>query len=168
MKKYPKGFTLLELILVLAVFVFLASVIFALLSNTWRDSRDAKRVENLTTLTAALQNYQKDHGEFPKETEGANGNVVGNAVLSRLLQAYLPTLPTDPAGSEHQTFFYYYDGAHQCGEEIYAMIFARQMDNPKHANYTELASSLCGGIVDTEGRGGGVESYNIVLGPSGD
>jgi len=65
------------------------------------------------------------------------------------------------------TFFYYYDGAHQCGGREYAVVFARQMDKPENANYGAFLDSVCSGVLDGEGRGGGVESYNILIGYSG-
>ena len=41
------------------------------------------------------------------------------------------------------------------------------MDKPENANYSEFLSATCGGVLDGEGRGGGTESYNIIMGNSG-
>jgi type II secretory pathway pseudopilin PulG len=166
--RFQRGFSPLELILVIAVFLFLASLLFAFLSNSWRDARDQERISGLRSLSSALKEYYRDFQEFPKESEGANGNVEDNEVLRSLLAPYLAQIPADPAGPAHSTFFYYYDGAHRCGNNLYAAVFARQMDKTTHANYEYVRGDICNGTLDEEGRAGGSESYTIILGPSGE
>jgi len=155
----------MELVLAIAVFIFFLSLVYAFLSDSWRDARDQKRVEDLASLKVAFELYRNDHGGFPTGTE-VNGNIAANPALRELLEPYIASIPVDPAGSDNQTFFYYYDGAHRCGDNLTAVIFARQMDRPQDSNYQGIVSGVCRGFIDDEGRGGGVESYTVILGPS--
>lgn len=164
--KARRAFTPIELVLLLAAVLFFASLLFAFLSSSWRDARDEKRIEDIRRISLALKEYYRDHRSFPRESDGANGNLEENKTLQALLAPYLSELPRDPAGPDSRTYFYYYDGAHRCGDNLYAAVFARQMDNAKHANYKAVAEDLCDGILDDEGRGGVIESYTIILGPS--
>jgi len=162
----PRGFTLIELIVVIAIIGFLASIVFAALTDARLDARDKGRIDELKQLEKALNLYANDHNYFPRESEGANGNTATNATFRTMLEPYLQGIPVDPSGGT-DTYFYYYDGAHTCGSKMYAVVFARQMDKPSNANYDEFLSSVCSGALDGEGRGGGTESYNIILGLSG-
>lgn len=161
-----RGFTLLELLVVVAIIGMLASVILVILSGVQKDAHDKRRVEDLGQLKNALELYYTDHQHYPKESAGANGDVSQNATLTALLQPYLKPMPHDPSGLGDPTFYYYYDGKAQCGNQYYAVIFARQMEKPESANYAAYLSA-CSGVVDGEGRGGGTESYTVRLGESG-
>lgn len=161
------GFTLIELIVVIAIIGFLASVVFAVLADARLDARDKRRIEDLKQLERALHLYANDYQSFPRESDGANGDTATNQTFRTLLEPYLQGIPTDPSGIGNGTFFYYYDGAHTCGGRSYAVLFARYMDKPENANYDSFLATTCSGILDGEGRGGGTESYNIIIGLSG-
>lgn len=163
-----KGFTLIELLVVIAIIGMLASAVSASLADAQREARDKRRVADLKSLQTALELYYVDNQSFPRESEGANGNISTNTTLQNLLDPYMQGFPIDPAGIDNTTFYYYYDGNHTCGGRNYAIIFARQMDKAENSNYTEFAGTTCAGAVASEGRGGGTESYNILLGYSSD
>lgn len=165
--KYSRGFTLIELIVVLAVIGFLASIIFVMLTDARLDARDKRRIEDLKQIERALHLYVTDHQHFPKQSEGANGDTATNATFLALIKPYLQGTPIDPAGAGNGTFYYYYDGVHQCGTKTFAVLFARQMEKPENSNYDSFLNTTCSGVLDGEGRGGGTESYNIVVGLSG-
>lgn len=165
-KKYGAGFTLIEIIVAIAAVGFVASAAFALLTDTRLNAHDKKRVEDLKLLQRALNLYVNDHGHFPRESDGMNGNTATNQIFLGAILPYLDSVPEDPTGGT-DTFHYYYDGAHRCGNDIFAMLIARQMEKTENANYEDFKSTTCGGFVDGEGRGGGRESYNIIVGLSG-
>jgi type II secretion system protein G len=162
-----RGFTLIELIVVIAIIGFLSSVIFAVLVDARLDARDKRRIEDLRQLERALHLYANDHQHFPRESDGMNGDTAMNNTFRTALAPYLQGIPVDPTGVGNTTFHYYYDGAHECRGLVFAVIFARQMDKTENANYDAFSTVTCGGSVAGEGRGGGTESYNIIVGISG-
>ena len=164
--KNARGFTLIELIVVVAILVFVASVTFAGLTGVRLGAHDKHRIDDLEQLEKALNLYANDHNYFPRESDGANGNIATNKTLRTMLEPYMKKIPADPI-NDANTFYYYYDGAHRCGDKIFAVVFARQMERPENANYDEFLNTTCSGILDGEGRGGGTESYNIIVGLSG-
>lgn len=162
-----KGFTIVELLVVVAIIGLMASTVLAILSGVQKDARDKKRIEDLTQLEKALELYYTDHQYYPKESAGANGDVSTNVTFLTMIQPYLKGTPRDPVGLADPTFYYYYDGHARCGNSFYAVVFARQMDKSTNANYETFLASACSGVLDGEGRGGGTESYTIRLGESG-
>jgi len=164
--KSKLGFTLIELMVVMAIIGMLASIVLTLVSGAQRDAKDKRRIADLQQLQKALELYYVDHQTFPKESEGANGSIGANPTFLSLLGPYLKGTPGDPVNNG--TFYYYYDGAHQCGARTYAVVFARQMEKASNANYQTVLNETCAGVLDGEGRGGGEESYTVILGYSGE
>lgn len=60
-----KGFTLLEIMVVVLIIGVLATLTMSALSNNRKKSRDLKRVSGINSLQAALDVYYKDHGVYP-------------------------------------------------------------------------------------------------------
>jgi len=162
-----RGFTIIELLVVVAVIGTLSSIVLAILSDARLDARDKRRVADVQQIQKALELYYVDHNTYPRESEGANGNTATNETFQEMLAPYISGKLVDPAGVGNNTFYYYYDGAHTCGNRSYAVLFARQMDLPENANYDAFLNTTCTGILDGEGRGGGEASYNIIIGLSG-
>lgn len=156
-----KGFTIIELLVVIALIGILASIVLTLLNDARLDARDKRRISDIDQIKKALELYYVDNNQYPRESDGANGDVSTNSTFRTLLEPYMSNIPTDPAGQGDSTFHYYYDGSHTCGSRTYAVLFARQMDKPENSNYNDFFNTTCSGVLDGEGRGGGVESYNI-------
>lgn len=140
----------------------------ASLANAQRDARDRKRVEDLKQLEYALNLYHNDHNSFPLESQGANGIIEPGSTFATLMEPYISAIPVDPQADGSNAYGYYYDGSHNCGSRQYVVVFARQMSNSQNANFTTFRDITCNGNVHGEGRGGGLESYNIRVGFSSD
>lgn len=164
---HRSGFTLIELVVVIAIIGFLSSVALALFQQTRLDARDKRRIEDLYALKVALNLYHNDHVAFPKQEDGMNGDISTNQAFMNAVRPYVSGIPFDPVGIGNTTYYYYYDGAHQCGNKMVAIVFARQMDRPEeNSNYGATLATECSGLLDGEGRGGGTGSYNVIVGPS--
>lgn len=59
------GFTLVEVIVVIAVVGILGSVVLNLLTPSLERSRDSRRLQDVEQLRAALEIYYKNHGHYP-------------------------------------------------------------------------------------------------------
>ena len=136
------------------------------LTVTQMDARDKRRIADLRQIESALNLYYARYNSFPTEASGANGNMSVNPVFLSAIQPFLKGVPTDPS-KQNDTQYYYYDGKHSCGGKDFVVIFARQMDKPENSNYTTFLNTTCLGSLDGEGRGGGTESYNIIVSGAG-
>lgn len=80
-----RGFTLIELMVVIAIIGLLASIITISLVSSKAKGRDAKRVADVRTIQLALETYYNDNGTYPV--------TIYNAPFT---PNYLTTVPTDP------------------------------------------------------------------------
>jgi len=63
--KFSTGFTIIELLVVLAIIGMLASIISVAMSGIQAKSRDTRRLEDLREFQKALSLYYVDNNEFP-------------------------------------------------------------------------------------------------------
>lgn len=87
-----KGFTLIELIVVMAIIGVLASIVLVSVSGAKAKSRDSKRIADLKSIQLALSLYYTDNGMYPKNIYAGAGTPPSNG----LAPTYLPSVPTDP------------------------------------------------------------------------
>src|SRR3989344_426424 len=89
-----KGFTLVELLMVIAIIGIFTSVVFVSLDGSRARSRDAVRVGDLKTLSYAVQTYfQENDGEFPDSIDDLAPYYEGGSV------------PADPLGDPYYYSF---------------------------------------------------------------
>ena len=89
-----KGFTLVELLMVIAIIGIFTSVVFVSLDGSRAKSRDAVRVGDLKTLSYAAQTYfQENNGEFPDSIDNLAPYYEGGSV------------PADPLGDPYYYSF---------------------------------------------------------------
>ncbi len=106
-----RGFSLAQLVVVIAIIALLSSVVLANLSEQKKKSRDAQRISDLQQLQLALRLYKDANGEYPAMGCGTfNGNKwsspgPGDAVyysscdvyITGLVPDYISVLPRDPS-----------------------------------------------------------------------
>lgn len=98
MKKF-KGFTFIEILVVVTIIGLLTSVAVATYSIFLKQSRDAKRKADLEQTRAALEMYRSTNNTYP---------TVGLSELTTPPTVYIQTVPTDP---KDPTYTYYYTGS---------------------------------------------------------
>ena len=60
-----KGFTILELLVSIAIISILAAVVLATVTGIKARSRDGKRLSDTREIVKALNLYSNNHGKFP-------------------------------------------------------------------------------------------------------
>lgn len=110
MKARTQGYSLIEILVVIAIIAILASVITVNSIGAGQQSRDAKRQADLRALQNSVELYKNKFGRYPEGCRGAdvwsgqsgtnyacssgNNYIVG--ATGRLFSQYMTALPTDP------------------------------------------------------------------------
>ena len=84
----PKGFTLLELIVVITIMGVLVSIALPNYRNSVLQAREAVLRENLYRLRDLIDQYQSDKGKYPETLE------------TLVSDGYLRKIPPDPVSGE--------------------------------------------------------------------
>ena len=64
-KKSQQGFTLIEILIVVAIIAILASVVLVGLGPTQAQGRDARRISDLREVQTGLELYYNKNGVYP-------------------------------------------------------------------------------------------------------
>lgn len=93
-----RGFTLIELMVAIAILAILATVGIVMYSTAQKAGRVSKRVQDLDALKTALELYKSATGYYPSATAASTYYCLGAAGsgLSVLVPNYMPILPADP------------------------------------------------------------------------
>jgi type II secretion system protein G len=100
-KHKQSGFTLIELLVVIAIIGLLSSIIAYSVNSVRKKSRDVIRVQDLQTLTKALEMYYQDNGTYPIPpgefwATSYTDATYGWQNLQTALTPYITRLPRDP------------------------------------------------------------------------
>ena len=93
------GFTLIEILVVMAIIGMLAIMVAPNIFNQQAGARRDAALSQISTLEAALDTYRLDVGEYPDELEGLMENPSDSAAWNG---PYLRrAVPVDPWGNEY-------------------------------------------------------------------
>lgn len=91
MRRTYAGFTLVEILISVAIIAILAGIVFASLSRVRDKGDDSKRVADVQQIELALKVYRSTNGEYPETEE--NGSL---KALDVLAPTYISEVPNDP------------------------------------------------------------------------
>jgi len=92
--KIEQGFTLIEIIVVIAIIGILSMIVFASFEDSRKKARDTARHADIQQLGAALQTYGATYGEYPSDLE----DLVSVGLLL--------SVPTDPVNEGDNVYTY--------------------------------------------------------------
>lgn len=103
--KRKLGFTLIELLVVIGIIMVIAAMVIVAISSSRAKSRDAKRINDLSTIQAALEMYKNANGVYP-EVPGLPGIKLGCTKFSSFLKPYISAFPDDPLNKNSEPYVY--------------------------------------------------------------
>jgi prepilin-type N-terminal cleavage/methylation domain-containing protein len=109
-KRIQKGFTLLEILLVIAAIGLLAAIILVAINPNRQlaQVRNAERRSEVNTIYKALEQYLIDKGSYPTGITTSiqdiciNGNTTNCVNLGVLVPDYIAAIPIDPGGGAYR------------------------------------------------------------------
>lgn len=114
MKKTLKGYTLIEMLMVVAIIGVLASSILIGLGSARSKARDARRITDLKSTQTALELYYSKYGVYPSRSPGSNetwewADLV-NVLTSSETGLKISKVPKDPLNNTEYVYKYATDG----------------------------------------------------------
>ena len=107
MRKSVRGFTIVELLIVIVVIAILAAITIVAYNGIQQRARDSQRSSDIATIIKALELYYVDNGQYP----AAGGSTAINSgwsattdgswstLKTALMPKYLSSLPSDPTNT---------------------------------------------------------------------
>lgn len=103
MKK--SGFTLIELMVVIAIIAILSGIVLASLSSTRAKSRDSKRIGDISQLQLALELFYEACRQYPATLSTGASNGCPTSPSQVTLGTFIDPIPKDP---KDPTYSYVY------------------------------------------------------------
>lgn len=128
-----KGFTLLELLITIAIIGLLASISIFALNGSRQQGRDGKRKSDLETIRSALELYKADCNVYPGSLPSVGNSITGATAPCSVgaTNVYLKKVPGDPDGNAYK----YTVGA---GNKTYAL--CATLENPGTSDSCSLGA----------------------------
>lgn len=100
-----RGFTLIELMVAISIIAIIATVGLISYSKAQSVGRDAKRKQDLRSISVALELYRQTNGSYPAATSQswANGRLIsakGATWITGMDNKYISNLPSEPKGAD--------------------------------------------------------------------
>lgn len=95
--KNLKGFTLVELLIVVGIIGILATLLMANFIGVRQRARDAQRKSDIRQIQSALEFYRSDIGNYPASVAACGSSLTGGTPVN----TYMQKIPCDPSGSTY-------------------------------------------------------------------
>jgi general secretion pathway protein G len=132
-KKQRQGFTLIEILIVVAIIAILASVVLIGLGPTQQQGRDARRLSDLREVQTGLELYYNEKGVYPDCT--GNGATCWGTMSTALTTASpsigVTQVPNDPSSGRS----YYYNSFNSDATYVIGATL-ENTSNPAFQGYT--------------------------------
>jgi prepilin-type N-terminal cleavage/methylation domain-containing protein len=100
-----KGFTLIEILVAVAIIAILATIGFTIYATAEKNARDSKRKEDLRELASGIEVYHQTNNNYPPHSGTLSSTDTSNWPTF-LGASYINKMPLDPINNA--TYFYRY------------------------------------------------------------
>lgn len=114
-RPWRRGFSLIELLVVISIIGLLTAIGTASLSNAQQKGRDARRKADLKTIQQALELYFQANGKYPATSSGSiqcnipgdtSTKTWGTGVFICGTNTFMQQLPSDPTNQSTNGYYY--------------------------------------------------------------
>ena len=131
-----KGFTLIEIMVVLSIIILLSGFILTAVFNGRSQARDQARIADVQQFKIGLKLYKEGNGSYPDYAAGTEIGTGG--AIDDLLKPYVPDFHGDPLGGSD--FVYMYDSDFSCNGVSVIAVYAKKLEDPKYINADKVCN----------------------------
>lgn len=126
-----KGFTLIEIMVVVAVIALLGAMIGPTLFNKVQQAEETRVAQDIRAIESALKFYRLDNYRYPTQGQGLDALISApSGAEDRWNGPYLDAMPIDPWG---QAYRYRYPSTHERDFDVFTL-GADQQENGEGAD----------------------------------
>ncbi len=133
-KKHDRGFTIVELLIVIVVIGILAAITIVAFNGTQARGRDAGRIAKIKSIAKAIELYNTDNGRYPPILDGRGtesvcgsptdnwGHCDRNKILADMLAPYITIDPVSLSNATQSNYHYHYTSQDSDNYQTYGML----------------------------------------------
>jgi type II secretion system protein G len=110
MRLSSRGFTLIELMVVVVIMSILAAIVYSNLGAASPQARNAERQADLRNLQIAIEQYKQKNGRYPamaySSGDGISSEADGAVYITGLAPQFITVLPKDTRRGSNQGYAY--------------------------------------------------------------
>lgn len=105
-----KGFTIVELLIVIVIIGVLASLVIVAYNGIQGRARDAERQSDVRNIKQAIEQYKADNSVYPAACTADNTGCSASDLATTLVPTYIKAIPQDPQYPASGKIYYYVRG----------------------------------------------------------